>query len=78
MQKSFKEPIRFGWVWVVLAIIILAGVPWYLPKGGIHPIIFGMPYWAVISVLSTIALAVFLNYVVTNYWDMEGMKEKND
>jgi hypothetical protein len=78
MEKSFKEPIRFKWIWVVLAVITLAGVPWYLPKGTIYPIILGFPYWAFISVVSAIVLAVFLTYVINHYWDMEALKEDAD
>jgi len=75
MERKFKEPIRIKWVWIVLGIIILSGVPWYLPIGGIYPIVFGLPYWALISVVSSIALAIFLNYVMSNLWDMESLKE---
>lgn len=78
MEKSFKEPIRFKWVWVVLAIITLASVPWYLPQGTIYPIILGFPYWAFISVVSTIVLAVFMTYVINNYWDMESLVDDDE
>ncbi|MFW5855972.1 MAG: hypothetical protein ACOCVB_01730 [Bacillota bacterium] len=73
---NIKEPIKFAWIWVVLVIILLIGIPWYLPEGSYSPIILGFPYWAFISVISTVALAVFLNYVIDNYWDMEELEEK--
>jgi len=73
---DFKEPIKTKWIWVVLAIIILAGVPWYLPEGTYNPIIFGFPYWAFISLISTIALAIFLNYVIDKFWDMEVLEKE--
>lgn len=76
MEKNYKEPIQFKWIWVVLAIISLLGVPWYLPQGSVHPIIFGLPYWAFISLVSTVILALFLNHVVKNYWDMEELKDE--
>ncbi len=75
MKKNYKEPIQFKWIWIVLGIIVLIGVPWYLPQGSIYPIILGLPYWTFISLVSTIALAFFLNYVVKNYWDMEEIKK---
>lgn len=79
MDKSFKEPIRFKWIWVALAVISLASVPWYLPQGSIYPIILGFPYWAFISVVSTVVLAGFLTYVIKNYWDMSSLiDEEND
>ena len=76
MGKAVKEPIKYPWIWVVLVIIILAGVPWYLPKGTIYPIILGFPYWAFISIVATIVLSAFLVYVMYNYWDMEALIEE--
>lgn len=76
MENNYKEPIKYKWIWVVIGIIVLIGVPWYLPTGSIYPLIFGFPYWAFISVVSTIVLAGFLTYVVNNYWDMEDIVEE--
>ncbi|RCW78241.1 hypothetical protein DER71_1593 [Halanaerobium sp. DL-01] len=73
---DFKEPIKTKWIWVVLAIIILSGVPWYLPEGTYNPIILGFPYWAFISIISAVALAIFLNYVIDKFWNMEVLEKK--
>lgn len=78
MTKKYKEPIQYTWIWVVIIIISLIGVPWYLPQGTIYPIIIGLPYWAFISLVASIALGIFLNYVVKNCWDMEALKEDKD
>ncbi len=79
MEKSFKEPIRYKWIWIVLAVITLVGVPWYLPQGSIYPIILGFPYWAFISAVSTVVLSFFLTYVIRNFWDMKSfINEANE
>jgi hypothetical protein len=74
--KQVREPVRVKWIWPVLIAIILLGVPWYLPQGAIEPIIIGFPYWALISVIMTIVLSLFLGYVILNWWSMESLLEK--
>lgn len=70
-MKDVREPVRIKWIWPVLVVIVLLGVPWYLPQGSLEPIIMGFPYWAFISLVMTIALALFLGYVILNCWNME-------
>ncbi|HHW17614.1 MAG TPA: hypothetical protein GXX30_01765 [Firmicutes bacterium] len=72
-MKNVREPVRIKWIWPVLVAIILLGVPWYLPQGSIEPIIMGFPYWAFISFIMTIALSLFLGYVILNCWSMESL-----
>lgn len=48
-SSAAKEPIRKPWI--LLAIIVLAGVPWYLPSGTIEPVILGVPYWLLEGVI---------------------------
>lgn len=76
-MKKVREPIRIGWIWAVLVVIILLGVPWYLPVGSIYPIIAGFPYWAFISLVMSVALSAFLTYVVRNWWDMSELVEES-
>lgn len=70
-MKDVREPVRIKWIWPVLVVIVLLGVPWYLPQGSLEPTIMGFPYWAFISLVMTIALALFLGYVILNCWNME-------
>lgn len=74
-MKQVREPIRIKWIWPVLVAIIVLGVPWYLPQGSYKPIIMGFPYWTFISALLTVALSLFLGYVMTYCWDMESTLE---
>ncbi len=69
-NKQVKEPIRKLWIWVVLVLILVFSVPWYLPKGAIEPIIFGFPYWALISVIGTLVLSAYLSYLCTHEWNI--------
>jgi hypothetical protein len=72
-----REPVRIKWIWPVLVVIILLGVPWYLPQGTIEPVIMGFPYWAFISFLMTAILSLFLGYVINRCWDMETLLDNS-
>lgn len=71
-----KEPIRKPWIWVVIVIILLAGIPWYLPQGSVQPVFFGVPYWMLIAVVSSLALCGFLSWLCLNEWDVVEAEEE--
>lgn len=73
-----REPINKPWVWVVLVGIILLGVPWYLPRGDIAPVIFGFPYWALISVFFSLVLCGFLSWLCLNEWEVLEHEEESE
>lgn len=66
-----REPIKVKWIWPVLILIILAGVPWYFPRGAVQPVVLGFPLWAFVSLMMSLLLSVFLYYVITHHWKME-------
>lgn len=53
-RREVKEPIRKPWIWVTLAVIVLSGIPWYLPQGSVRPVFLGLPYWMFIAVFSSL------------------------
>lgn len=65
-----REPIRRPWVWVVTAVLLVGGVPWYWPPGTVHPLVLGLPLWALVSMAFTVALAAHLSYVCRTQWAM--------
>jgi uncharacterized membrane protein len=77
MKKEVKEPIKVKWIWPVIAIISLLTIPWLFPTGSYYPIVGGFPLWMIVSILATIVLAIFLNYVVDKFWDMEQLVEED-
>ncbi len=70
-----REPIRMPWIWVVIVLTVLAGVPLYLPAGAIDPIWFGVPYWLVISVVAAVALSAVLCLVCLRCWSLAEPQE---
>lgn len=75
-----KEPIKNWKIWVVLVILYILCVPWYLPKGSFNPIIFGVPYWALIIMGVSLAVSITLTYILKNCWQMtdEEVKEEDE
>lgn len=75
-RSPVKEPIRKPWIWVVITVILLSGIPWYLPQGTVRPVLFGVPYWMFIAVASSLALCGFLSWLCLNEWDVVEAEEE--
>ena len=71
MSPNRKEPIKKIWLWVVFAILITLITPWYFPAGDYQPLIGGVPYWALIVIGASLALSLFLHYVIRCQWRIE-------
>lgn len=69
-KKQIKEPIRKKWIWIALLLILIGNVPWYLPIGSYEPLIFGVPYWALIILAFSLILCGFLSWVTLKEWDI--------
>lgn len=65
-----KEPVRKPWIWIVMALIMLSGIPWYLPTGTLQPVVLGVPYWMFISIVSSLVLCGYLSWVALNEWEI--------
>lgn len=77
-ERRVKEPIRKPWIWVVMTFIILAAIPWYLPGGSVEPIILGVPYWAIISVVFSLLLCGYLSWLCLHEWDVVEDEEERE
>lgn len=53
-----------------LVVILLAGIPWYLPEGTIGPLVFGFPLWMLVAVLFSVVLCGFLTWVLMRHWHL--------
>jgi hypothetical protein len=72
-----KEPIQKPWIWVVMVFIILAAIPWYLPKGSIGFVLLGIPYWMFISVGFSLLFCVYLCWLCFTQWDVVEAEEES-
>ncbi|MDI2027594.1 hypothetical protein QFW96_03180 [Saccharopolyspora sp. TS4A08] len=61
---------------MALAVVVLVGVPFYLPAGSTHPMVLGVPYWVVISAVSTLLFAVLVTWACLYRWNIEEPEEE--
>lgn len=75
-RSPVKEPIRKPWIWVVMVVITLAGIPWYLPKERIGIVLLGVPYWVLISGALVMLLCVYVSWLCFTQWDIIEAEEE--
>ncbi|SEQ70852.1 hypothetical protein [Piscibacillus halophilus] len=74
-----KEPIKNRKLWITFGILFILSVPWYFPTGSYDPIILGVPYWAWIIILVSLAFSVTITYAIKNLWiSDETLNEEED
>lgn len=71
MSRPKKEPIKNGKIWIVFGIIFVFSIPWYFPTGSYLPLIWGIPYWALIIIFVSLVLSAFATYVLKYHWQLE-------
>jgi hypothetical protein len=76
MSKPRKEPIKNVKLWIVFGMIFALLNPWYFPTGSYEPLIWGIPYWALIIIGVSLALSAFLTYVLKYEWQLEEEDEQ--
>lgn len=67
---DIREPRAQPWIWAVYVALFGVSVPWYLPADGPLRLWFGLPHWVVISVATSLGVALFTVFVVTRYWSV--------
>lgn len=77
-NRPTREPVRSPWVWVTMTLIVLAGVPFYLPAGTIRPLVLGLPYWVVLSLVCTLLFAAFTSWLCLRWWNLVEDAEEAD
>lgn len=76
-SRPTKEPARKTWIWVVMVLVMLAAIPWYLPKGTMGFVLLGVPYWMFISVAFTLLMCVYVSWLCFTQWDIVEAEEEN-
>jgi hypothetical protein len=77
-RRPLAEPVRSPWLWVVMTALVLASVPLYLPSGTVLPLVFGMPYWMVVSVVATVLFAAFTSWMCLRRWNLVEEQEERE
>lgn len=66
-----KEPIKNYKIWLGFLVIFILLTPWYFPSGGEPVLIFGVPLWALVIILMSVVLSLYITYVIRYHWDTE-------
>ncbi|MEI3605288.1 hypothetical protein SPD48_06245 [Pseudogracilibacillus sp. SE30717A] len=74
-MKKIKEPIKNWKIWIVLITLYVFSVPWYFPTGSFNPIIFGVPYWAIVIMGVSLAISITLTFILKYCWQMADEEE---
>ena len=62
------EPRHHIWIWLVYVFLFSAAIPWYLPPEASVATRVGFPLWVTVSLIVTVAIAVFTVFVIHRYW----------
>ena len=60
------------WAVPLYFTLFVLGVPWYFPEGAVHPVIWGFPAWAAMSLLCSVGLSLVTAYLVLRHWPDSG------
>ena len=63
------------WLWLGYAMCFAIGIPWYRTAGTLDELVFGIPQWAVLSILSSVAISALTAHATLNLWD-DGSSEQ--
>ncbi len=61
--------LRGPWLWISYAMCFAIGIPWYRTAGTLDDLVFGVPQWAVLSILSSVAISALTAHATLNLWD---------
>lgn len=68
--RPLREPVRNPWLWVAMGVVVLIGVPLYLPAGVIGPLVGGVPLWLLVSVAATAAFSAVTCWACLRAWNL--------
>jgi hypothetical protein len=59
-----------------MLLIVLGGIPFYLPAGAVEPLVFGLPLWMTLSVAFTLAFSAFTSWLCLRWWNLVEPEEE--
>lgn len=58
------------WIWLIYGALALVGIPWYWPRDSVR-LVLGLPAWALVSILASMAVSVFTAWLLWNRWPVD-------
>lgn len=71
-----REPVRMPWLWGAIGLVVVVGVPLYLPTGSVRPLLGGVPYWLWISIGATLAFSALICWACLRAWNLVEPEEQ--
>jgi hypothetical protein len=59
-----------------MILVILGGIPLYLPPGTTGPLVLGIPSWMALSVAFTLLFAAFTSWLCLRWWNLAEPEEE--
>ena len=56
------------WVWPVYGLLFAAAVPWYAPRAERVVVWVGLPFWVVLSLAASMAIALYTAWLLHRAW----------
>lgn len=69
VESIADEPRRHAFLWVLAVVFLLFSVPFYYPTGREPWILWGLPDWCWITLLSNVAFAATVSVLVLRHWE---------
>lgn len=69
-MRVSHTPYHKWWIWIVYAVLLLIGVPWYWQADNTS-IIFGMPGWVLIAITASVTVSCFTSWLWFCGWQDE-------
>lgn len=66
-----NKPFQYHHLFQVIVLVLLAllSIPWYWPKDMVEPVIIGLPIWAFVSLLFSVAFAIATAFFIMKNWN---------
>lgn len=77
-MTKMSEPVCKRRVWLGFAVLFALINPWYFPAGMTTPRVLGVPLWALIVLAASLALSVFITWVVATQWHTDSDERYGD
>lgn len=58
-------------LWLIYLVLLVLSVPWYWPAASGSVLVFGIPIWALVSLLCFLIGAIVTALVIQRVWQVE-------
>ena len=71
-----KDPYLSWWIWLVYAVLVAAGIPWYWPKEDTR-LLLGLPAWTAVAIVVSVLISAFTAWLLRRPWPDEDEQDED-